>query len=230
MSVYVYDSPEDMAVAAADLVTDFLADIDRPATLGLSGGNTPIATHRELATRPIDWSRVKMWIGDERWVPHDHPESNTRMARETLVDRVIGRLVAPDTAFGDPEVAAHAYDRELAEIFFEGHADVVMLGLGDDGHTASLFPDTEALDVDSSAYVANWVEEKDTWRLTASMPMLWGARQLIFLVAGEGKAGVLSRIIDDGEPFPAQKVAAGARNVSWLVDAAAASRLRRLPS
>lgn len=230
MSVHVFDTSRDLAAATADFIADYLADLGRPSTIGLSGGTTPIATYNELAVRPVDWSQVTMWIGDERWVPHDHPDSNTRMARETLIDKVLGRLVAPDTAFGDPEAAAHSYDRTLAGVFFEGRADLVILGIGGDGHTASLFPYTEALDVDSSAYVANWVEQKDAWRLTASMPMLWGARQLIFLVEGKAKAEVLSQIIDDGEPYPAQQVAAGSRSARWMVDAAAASRLRSVPS
>jgi 6-phosphogluconolactonase len=226
MTVNVYETSQQLAIAAADLIAVYLVDLDRDATLGLSGGSTPIATHNELARRDIDWGRVTMWMGDERWVPHDHPDSNTRMAHETLVDKVVGRLVAPDTAFGDPEGAARAYDRILAELFIDGRPDLVMLGIGDDGHTASLFPATDALGVDTSAYIANWVEQKDTWRLTASMPMLWAARELVFLVEGEKKAEVLARIIDDGEAYPAQQVAAGAPSVTWLIDAAAASRLR----
>lgn len=229
MSLQVFATTAELATAAADLVESSINDAERAVTLGLAGGGTPAATYAELAERHVDWSRVTMWLGDERWVPHDHPDSNTRMARATLVDRVVTRLLAPDTAFGEPEAAAAAYSRQLSEAFWERRPDIVLLGLGDDGHTASLFPETEALEADENCYLANWVEEKETWRLTASMPMLWGARQLVFLVQGEEKAGVLAQILDDGHPYPAQRVAAGAKSVEWLVDAAAASRLRTIP-
>lgn len=229
MSVHIFPDPDSLAVAVADHIETYIVGIDRPLTMGLAGGDTPAATYRELARRDIDWSNATMWLGDERWVPHDHEDSNTRMAHQTLVDRVVVRLVAPDTAFGDPEAAAIAYTHALHDVFHEGRPDLVLLGIGDDGHTASLFPDTEALDADTVAYLANWVEQKEVWRLTASMPMLWSARELVFLVQGESKAGILSQIIDGGHPYPAQQVAAGATEVRWMVDEAAASRLRSLP-
>lgn len=226
MSVHVYDTPEDLAAGAADLIESYINGVGRHLTLGLAGGSTPAATYAELATRDIDWSLITMWLGDERWVPHDHPDSNTRMARETLVDKVVGRLLAPDTAFGDPQDAATAYSHKLEATFWEGRPDLILLGIGDDGHTASLFPETDVLDSDTNAYLANWVGAKDTWRLTASMPMLWSARELLFLVQGAGKAAVLAQIIDDGYPHPAQRVAVGGGSVRWMMDAAAASGLQ----
>ncbi len=170
-----------------------------------------------------------MWLGDERWVSHDHPDSNTRMVHETLVDMVLARLVAPDTAFGEPAAAAASYGATLCEIFYEDRPDLVLLGIGNDGHTASLFPGSDALTDDSGIYLASWVEQKETWRLTASMALLWSARELVFLVQGADKAEVLSQIIDDGLPFPAQRVAAGADAARWMVDEAAASKLRSVP-
>ena len=168
-----------------------------------------------------------MWLGDERWVPHDHEESNTRMARSTLVDHVLATFLAPDTAFGDPaEAAAHDGDT-LETAFPDGRPDLVLLGMGDDGHTASLFPGTDALTANGN-YLATWVEQKATWRLTASMPLLSSARELVFLVSGAGKARVLAEIIDDDRPYPAQQVAAGAGNVHWMVDEAAAANLRSI--
>lgn len=229
MSVHICPTPQSLATEAADLIESYIAGVDRPLTVGLAGGGTPAATYVEVAGRDIDWSDVTLWLGDERWVPHDHPDSNTRMAHQTLADRVVARLVAPDTAFGDPEAAAIAYSHVLHDLFYEGRPDLVLLGIGDDGHTASLFPDTEALDADGVVYLANWVEQKEVWRLTASMPMLWSARELVFLVQGESKAGVVAQIIDDGQPYPAQRVAAGATSVRWLLDEAAASKLRSAP-
>ncbi len=229
MSVHISANPEALATAAADHIESCIRGLDRPMTVGLAGGSTPAATYAELTRREIDWSRVTLWLSDERWVPHDHEDSNTRMAHETLVDHVVARLIAPETAFGEPADAAHAYGHVLERVFFEGRPDLVLLGIGDDGHTASLFPGTEALEVDSVDYLANWVEEKETWRLTASMAMLWNAREIVFLVQGEGKAGILAQIIDDGHPYPAQRVAAGAADVRWMVDETAASKLPSLP-
>lgn len=229
MSVHVYPSPDSLASAAADHIAKYLNSADRNVTFGLAGGGTPAATYAELADRTIDWSQVTMWLGDERWVPHGHPDSNTLMARRTLADRVVARCVAPNTAFGDPADAAAEYSDSLLDVFHDGRPDLILLGIGDDGHTASLFPGTEALEATIGVYLANWVASKDVWRLTASMPLLWSARELVFLVQGEGKAGVLSQIIDDNHPYPAQRVAAGAHQVRWIVDEAAASQLRTAP-
>lgn len=229
MSVHIYPSTEALAGAAAEYVASCIRETDRSSTLGLAGGTTPQAAYRHLAALDVDWHRVTMWLGDERWVPHDHPESNTRMVRETLADTVVARLVAPDTAFGEPADAASSYGRTLGSIFHEGRPDLVLLGMGEDGHTASLFPGSQTLDADDGLYLADWVKEKGTWRLTASMPLLWSARELVFLIQGEGKARTLAQIIDDGRPFPAQRVAAGADSVRWMLDEAAASRLRSIP-
>ncbi len=229
MSVHIFPDPAALAKATATHITNVVAEAGRLVTLGLAGGGTPAATYRDLADAPVDWSKVVMWLGDERWVPHDHADSNTRMARQTLVDSVVGRLLAPNTAFGAPEDAAADYSQTLNDVFHQGRPDVVLLGIGDDGHTASLFPGTEALEAESGVYLANWVEQMKTWRLTASMPLLWSAREIVFLVQGESKARVLSQIIDEGHPYPAQRVAQGADNVRWMIDAAAARELRSVP-
>jgi 6-phosphogluconolactonase len=228
MSVHVFPTAADLAAAAAGHIADTISAADRTFSLGLAGGSTPAATYRDLVKADVDWGRVVMWLGDERWVPHDHEESNTRMVRSTLVDHVLGTFLAPDTAFGDPGEAAAHYAEGLATAFHDGRPDLVLLGIGDDGHTASLFPGTEALTA-GGAYLATWVEQKQTWRLTASMPLLWSAREIVFLVQGENKAGVLAEIIDNDRPYPAQQVAAGAGNVRWMVDAAAAAQLRSVP-
>jgi 6-phosphogluconolactonase len=229
MSIQIFPTAADLAAAAAGHIADAISSTDRTFSLGLAGGSTPVATYRDLAKTDVDWSRVVMWLGDERWVPHDHEESNTRMARSTLVDHVLGTFLAPDTAFGEPGEAAAHYADTLATAFHEGRPDLVLLGMGDDGHTASLFPGTDALTAEG-VYLATWVADKKTWRLTASMPLLRSARQVIFLIAGDSKADVLAEIIDRARPYPAQQVAAGADSVLWMVDEAAASRLRSVPS
>jgi 6-phosphogluconolactonase len=229
MSVHIYPTADALASAAAAHIATAINDANRVLTIGLAGGGTPSAAYRRLAMADVNWANAAMWLGDERWVPHDHEESNTRMARVTLIDPVLGRLVAPDTAFGEPGAAAVDYSRTLEGIFFEGRPDLVLLGVGDDGHTASLFPNTAALHDDSDVYLANWVDDKKTWRLTASMTTLHSAREIVFLVQGEAKADILAQIIDQHRPYPAQQVAAGAENVRWLVDAAAAARLESVP-
>jgi 6-phosphogluconolactonase len=150
------------------------------------------------------------------------------MARRELTDHVAATFLAPDTSLPDAEAAAAAYDRVLVPVLERGGEptpDVVLLGMGPDGHTASLFPGTSALEVDEAGYVATWVQAQDTWRLTATAPLLRAARHLIFMVTGESKADMLRRILVDGEQLPAGLVAAGAADVTWLLDAAAAADL-----
>jgi 6-phosphogluconolactonase len=230
VKVAVYDSSQAVAEAAAAHIAGRLA-ASGSSTLGLAGGSTPGAAYRLLPDLPIDWSGVTMWLGDERWVPAHHADSNERMAREAFVDAAGGHLVAPSHG-DDPQVAASAYAAALDRIWVERdesrRPDLVLLGMGDDGHTASLFPGSAGLDVRDRTYVANYVEPLGVWRLTATLPLLWSARELVFLVTGEAKAEMLRRIIDDAEPLPAQRVASGCTGaVSWMVDEAAAARLHR---
>ena len=222
MRIEIADSVEELAVLAADILAEMLNGGLR--TFGLAGGSTPRATYRELRTRNVTWDQVTCWLPDERWVPPEDPDANTLMARRELLDHVPARLLAPDTTREDPNIAADAYDLLLASEL-DPVPDVVLLGMGDDGHTASLFPGTEALGTERTAYVANWVPALDTWRLTATASLLSSARHLLFLVAGASKADVLRRILAEGEPFPAGLVAEEASDVTWLLDRAAAERL-----
>lgn len=227
--IQVGPTPDDVAEIAADHIAQLLQEIAGSATLGLAGGGTPRATYAALARRDVAWDEVTMWLGDERWVAHHHPQSNIGMVRAAIVDRVNGRFLAPDHGIGDPTAAAAAYETALYSTFVDrgrGPApDVVVLGLGEDGHTASLFPGTTALDDFTNRYVANWVESKEAWRLTATLPLLWSATDLVFIVTGAAKAGIIKEIVTDAAPYPAQQVVASARRVTWFLDAAAAARL-----
>ncbi|HDL42105.1 MAG TPA: 6-phosphogluconolactonase, partial [Actinobacteria bacterium] len=138
MSIRIFPSRGDIAVAAADRVAEYLVSTSAPS-LGLAGGSTPADLYRELTTRTLPWEKVTCWLGDERWVPLDHPDSNTAMARRLLTDATGVRFVAPDTSLATPRDAAKAYTDVLPP------PGLVLLGIGDDGHTASLFPHTEAL-------------------------------------------------------------------------------------
>lgn len=222
MRIEIADSVEDLAQLSADVLAGLLSG--GPRTFGLAGGLTPRAAYRELRTRDVAWVQVTCWLPDERWVPPGDPDANSLMARRELVDHVPVGFLAPDTTLEDPRIAASAYELLLAAEF-DPVPDVVLLGMGDDGHTASLFPGTEALNIDRSAYVANWVSALGTWRLTATIPLLSSARHVVFLVAGASKADVLRRILVDGEPLPAGLVAEGAADVTWLLDREAAAEL-----
>ena len=222
MRIEVSDTLEGLAIAAADHLADLLAE--GPQTFGLAGGSSPIATYRELRERDLGWERVTCWLPDERWVPVDDPDSNAVMARTELTDHVASRLLAPDTTLVDPAESAASYQAVL-ESELEAGKGIVMLGIGPDGHTASLFPDTAALEVEEAGYVANWVETHGSWRLTATVPLLQAASQLVFLVAGASKAPVLRSILVDEEPYPAGVVARAVEDVTWLLDAEAAAEL-----
>lgn len=237
--VRILPTKRDAAIAAADLIEAHIAQRSR-SDVALAGGSTPVTTYEALAERNLPWDRVTFWLGDERWVTADNEDSNTGMARRTLGPGG-QRVVAPDAGLGDPAEVAASYAIALNSLFagtpspgVDGEADdepsrrpqLVLLGMGDDGHTASLFPGTPALDVMDRDYVANWVDKLSTWRLTATLPLLWAAEHLVFLVTGAGKADVLAEIIDEAVPYPSQCVAAGAERVTWVVDEAAAASLR----
>ena len=212
-----------LAEAAADLVADEVAG-HRQVMLGLAGGSTPRATHEALARRDIEWSGVTAWIADERWVPPDHADANQAMVRDSLTDAARIPFIAPDTTMQTPAHAATAYaDNVVPRITDRSTRTVLMLGIGSDGHTASLFPGTTALDVASRSFVANFVPQLDTWRITATYPLIAAADVVVFVVSGSSKADAVAAIAL-GEPLPAARVTARER-VVWLLDGAAASQL-----
>ena len=226
MDVVTYETKADLARAAAQRIATRAAA--GPMTLGLAGGSTPAATYQELGTHDLDWSGITLWLSDERWVPHDHAESNGRMALENLLGEAEARLLRPrHSAFLEPEDSAAHYDATLRSIHDSGVADVVLLGLGTDGHTASLFPGTAALDADPARwFVANHVPQLDTWRLTVTPSLLHAARTVIVLVSGADKAGVLAESVEgpDGR-HPFQLLGTATGEVTILADADAASAL-----
>jgi 6-phosphogluconolactonase len=211
-------------------------------SVALSGGSTPHALYELLAEAPfretIDWSRVHLFWGDERFVPADHPDSNFRMAREAFIGRVPipAENVHPiPTEGGDPEACAAQYEETLRRFFapLEGEVpsfDLILLGLGADGHTASLFPGSPALGEDHRLVLAAYVQKLDAWRLTLTPPILRGARHVIFLVCGPDKAATLQEVLEgpyDPHRLPAQLVRPEEGDLTWLLDQAAASLLQR---
>lgn len=218
--------PDSQAVAdhAATHIAETLPSV---SNLVLAGGSTPAATYRALCTRDIDWERLDVWLGDERWVPHDHAESNLRMAREALAPAAHRILPTPWASDLAPEQAAAIYEDLLASRSPDGEVrpGLVLLGIGDDAHTASLFPGCDALERDDADFVTTFVHQKATWRLTLTRQALAKAEEVLFLVSGSGKADALAAIHEGDPTLPAARVTAAAPNVHWFVDEAAAAGL-----
>lgn len=207
----------------------------------LAGGSTPRGTYQALAdsrqSEAVEWSRVQVFWGDERCVPPDRPESNYRMARETLLDHVPIPTDNVHRIQGElaPERAAVSYQAALREFFTApGIAprpprfDLILLGMGADGHAASLFPGTRALQEEKRWVVAQYVEKLDRWRISLTLPVLNAAANVIFLVSGSEKAEALREALaPDGSPeLPARMVNPANGELLWLVDAEAAALLR----
>lgn len=223
MELVVYNTPEETAVGAAQRIADVMAESEGDRfTLGLAGGSTPQTIYQALRGRATQWARVDAWLSDERWVPPDHPRSNGNMAAETLMDHVDARFHRPPwSELLEPIDAAAHYEARLRSVLAGERPDLILLGMGDDGHTASLFPGTEALEVEDRWIVANHVPGLGEDRLTATFPLLWRAHRLCVIVVGEGKAQALADSLDGRTP--AGRIGQGDAAVEWHVDAAAAS-------
>jgi 6-phosphogluconolactonase len=194
---------DDVATAFADVVVQ-----DQPATIALSGGATARRCYEALAARSgLDWPSITVLFGDERLVPVDSPDSNEGMARDELLDHVpVGTVRSMATSTAD------AYDALVASL---GGIDLVHLGLGSDGHTASLFPGAAALDVVDRFVVATEDDRHPHPRLTLTFPGIALARHAVFTVAGESKRDAWHRVLA-GDDVPAARVTAG--RVTWLVE------------
>ena len=219
----VLPTPHDLATRAAELVAGEIRS-STELVLGLAGGSTPKLTYEVLSDMELAWDGVTAWMTDERWVEPDHPDSNQAMVRATLGTEGKIAFLAPDTNLEEPAESALRMTKSMEWLTERPDArSLTLLGMGDDGHTASLFPGTEALAIAGDAYLSNWVPHLDTWRLTASFGLLAHADVVLFLVAGANKAEIISQIASGGE-YPAARVTAK-DHVLWLLDEAAASKL-----
>ena len=236
MNVEVYENPEGLAgAAAAEFAARAAEAIEERGrfTVVLAGGSTPKATYdilaRDYAGR-IDWSKVHVFFGDERSVPPDDDDSNYKMAREALLDHVPIGSVHRMQGELPPDDAAAAYEEELRGFFGPDELprfDLILLGIGGDGHTASLFPETSALEVHDRWVVANPVLKLETTRITLTVPVINAALAVYFLVAGEGKADALAHILGgDADPraYPASLIQPQ-EGPTWMLDQQAASGL-----
>ena len=202
-------------------------------SVALAGGSTPRVLYTLLASDKyrgkINWSKVRFFFGDERNVPPDSADSNYRMANETLF-APLG--IRANTVYRwktelDPNEAAAEYDKELEA---NGPLDLVLLGLGADAHTASLFPHTDALRERERLVAANWVEKLGDHRLTMTFASINAARDVMFIVSGEEKANAVAAVLEGPsrpEALPAQGVKPANGNLFWLLDSTAASRLKK---
>ena len=235
--VQVYESPEELAREAA---RDFAEHAEAAVAergrfaVALAGGSTPEATYRILARDYAGrdfWRSTYAFFGDERTVPPEDTDSNYRMAREALLDHVqIGGVYRMKGEL-TPEMAAAEYERDLQGFFGAVPVfDLVLLGIGSDGHTASLFPGTPALEVMDRWAVANPVKKLSTERITLTAPVINSARAVQFLVAGQSKAEAVAEILegssDPGE-YPSKMIQPENGDLIWLLDNAAASALQR---
>lgn len=220
-------------IHSKDFVNDAVALIESAAneaiaargsfSLSLSGGNTPKPVYTALAQRPLDWSKVFITFGDERCVPPDDEQSNYLMARRTLLDaipipaenvlRMKGEL--------DPAEAAKEYEAVLKEKADGGvfRHDLILLGMGPDGHTASLFPGTPALEEKERLVVENYVPKMSMWRITFTYPLIDAARHVCFLVNSAGKDAILDEVFSGKSSYPCAAVNPTDGKLTWLLGA-----------
>jgi 6-phosphogluconolactonase len=200
-------------------------------SIALSGGSTPKTLYRLLAgdayVKRIDWKNWQIYFGDERCVPPMDQESNFRMASEAMLDYVPIAAENIHRMKGEiePETAATEYGQLLKQNFAAGGLDVILLGMGDDGHTASLFPGTKALAETKHRCVANYVEKMGVWRITMSAPFINQARQVIVMISGAGKASRVEQVLHgphDPQTLPIQMIEPVEGELLWLMDVPAA--------
>lgn len=241
-SIEVLANPADLYHAAAE---EFVAAARSAIgaqgrfTVALSGGSTPKALYSLLAANyaSFAWDRVFFFFGDERHVPSTDPESNYRMVNESLLTKITippGNVFRVKAENSDAAAAATEYESELRR-FFElkpgefPRFDLILLGMGPDGHTASLFPDSEGLKEQSRLVIANWVGKFKTHRISFTFPVLNNAIEVMFMACGADKADMLRQVLEgkNTPPLPSQRVQPSDGKLLWMLDEAAAAKLTR---
>ncbi len=208
-------------------------------TVALSGGSTPKSLYALLAEKygNFTWNRTFLFFGDERHVPPDHAESNYRMVKESLLEKTdipAGNILRVKGENPDASAVALDYENQMREFFVLPTSefprfDLILLGMGPDGHTASLFPDSEGLKEQSRWVIANWVEKFKTHRISFTFPVLNNASEAMFMACGADKAGMVQQVLEgkNDPPYPAQQVLPRDGKLFWLLDEAAAAKLSR---
>lgn len=239
--VLQWKDAETLSIAAAHL---FVETCNRciaskgKFVVALSGGNTPKRLYQLLATpelsKNIPWDKVFLFWGDERFVPQTDADSNYRMIKENLLDYVIipPKNIFPVPTVGKAKSCAKKYEQTIHSFFGKKKIvfDCVLLGIGNDGHTASLFPGTDILKEKKKLVKEVWVKEKQTWRISFTLSLINNSKQVVFLVAGKDKAEVVAKILSDNKEkpvLPSQLVKSKKGIVYWMVDDEAASMLEK---
>jgi 6-phosphogluconolactonase len=242
MELHVYKNPDELSHAVAEWIAATIAATlqkqDR-FTIALSGGSTPKALHKILAATPfkerIDWSKLHIFWGDERDVPFEDDRNNAKMAYDTLLNYVpvpAAQIHVMRTDIGPVESAAE-YEKILHEYFDQspGSFDLVLLGMGDDGHTLSLFPGTAAVHEERAWAIAYFLKAQDMYRITLTKTIVNKAARIAFLTTGPGKAHALKEIQEGAynpDLYPSQEIKPVRGELHWFVDEAAAAGLKQL--
>jgi len=221
--IRVFENSRELARGAAE---HFVALA--PTTVALSGGSTPKILYQLLADQfqaQVPWSKTQFFWSDERHVPPDHPESNFRMAHEALLSRVpvpesnVHRVHSENPS---AQEAADEYEKVIVP-----RLDLILLGLGADGHTASIFPGSDVLHETKRLVAAPWVEKLNTYRITMTLPLLNNGGSILFLVSGAEKAQIVKEVLEGPKKYPAQFVQPTDGELIWMLDRDAAAGLYR---
>lgn len=242
-TVYTYDSAAALKMAATEHIVQHAVSesTKKPVfSMALSGGSTPIDIYKGLVTekwmKAFPWKQSYFVFGDERYVPHDHEQSNYKMAMDAFLKKAQvdeDHIYPVPTNCEHPDDCAEMYERQLKEVLATDgtlEIDLVLLGMGDDGHTASLFPDTDILNESESSLAAVYVEKLDSWRISMTLPCLNKAKKIMVLVSGEAKASVLADVLmpkalSAEKQYPIQLID-NPNGLLWFIDQAAASQLK----
>lgn len=240
LTVEILDNKEAVAARAAEIIAESARDATGQFSVALAGGTTPKLLYSLLAAEPfaemLPWPQMRWFFGDERFVPADHADSNYRMAKESLFDPAAvsdESVFRTKTELGEPSVVAEDYERQVVKTLGAANGavpvfDLILLGMGADGHTASLFPHTSAMAEDQRYVAPNFVPAMDTWRITLTTPVLLAAKQVVMLVTGEEKAEALAQVLEGEEninTYPSQILRARQNETLFLIDEAAAKNL-----
>ncbi|MFN3532327.1 MAG: 6-phosphogluconolactonase [Candidatus Brocadia sp.] len=244
--ILIVENPDELSLRAADEFVRLAGEAVQVKgffTGALSGGSTPRGLYTTLASEryreQVPWSKIHLFWSDERCVPPDHPDSNYRMVRELLLDKVpipkenIHRMPAEQE---DHVRAAMEYEQTIRSFFHTEsgglpHFDLIILGMGEDGHTASLFPWTSALEETNRLVSVNFVEKLSAYRITLTVPLINKAAEVMFLISGESKASVLRDVLEgeyQPQRFPSQLIRPVNGRLLFIVDRMAAGKLMRI--
>jgi len=246
MELHVYKNAVELSQAAAQWITDLIVATLKKKdrfTIALSGGSTPKALHKLLAAPPykdqIDWSKMHIFWGDERAVPFEDDRNNAKMAYETLLNfvtiptsqiHVMRTDISPDESAVEYEKILHQYfDATPGASSLPNSFDLVLLGMGDDGHTLSLFPGMPIVHEEQAWAKAFWLPAQDMYRITLTKTIVNKAAHIVFLTTGPGKAHALKEVLKGAynpDLYPSQEIKPASGDLHWFVDEAAAAQLK----